>query len=94
MDAYDPKTIQDRLAALPGWVLDGGDITRTYDAGDFNRAMGFVVRIALLAEVADHHPDIHIAWNRVGIRLSTHSAQGITQKDFDLAARIDAAFGG
>lgn len=90
MDALDLPTIHARLAALPGWALDGGEIARSYDLGDFSRAMGFVTRVALLAETADHHPDIRISWNRVDIRLSTHSANGITQKDFDLAARIDA----
>jgi 4a-hydroxytetrahydrobiopterin dehydratase len=55
---------------------------------DFAAAMSLVTRIALMAEKADHHPDINISWNRVGLQLSTHSEGGITSKDLSLAARL------
>jgi len=63
---------------------------RTYEFGDFSDSMGFVTRVALAAEKADHHPDIDIRWNRVSLTLSTHSEGGLTQKDLDLAAICDA----
>jgi len=52
--------------------------------------MGFVNSVALLAEKANHHPDIDIRWNTITLTLSTHSAGGLTEKDFTLAAEIDA----
>lgn len=77
------------LIDCPGWGLDRETIHRTFEFSDFNEAVGFVVRVALLAEVADHHPDIDIRWNRVTITLSTHSEGALTAKDTDLARRID-----
>ena len=78
-----------QLSALKGWSLAGDEIRKTYDLQDFARAMGFVSSVALLAEKANHHPDIDIRWSKVTLALSTHSAGGITEKDFELAAQID-----
>jgi 4a-hydroxytetrahydrobiopterin dehydratase len=58
--------------------------------GDFNEALGFVVRIGAASEVADHHPDIDIRWNKVTCVLSTHSEDALTSKDLELAATFDA----
>jgi 4a-hydroxytetrahydrobiopterin dehydratase len=83
----------DRSAFLtehPGWELDGESISRTYRFHDFNEAMGFVTRVGLASEVADHHPDIDIRWNRVTLVLSTHSEGALTSKDTDLAAMCDS----
>jgi 4a-hydroxytetrahydrobiopterin dehydratase len=77
------------LSDHPDWDLDGEEISRTYVLGDFNEAMGFVSRVALAAEVADHHPDIDIRWNKVTLALSTHSEGCLTEKDTTLAAQID-----
>lgn len=77
------------LAAHPDWELDGEAISRTYRLADFSEAMGFVSRVALAAEVADHHPDIDIRWNRVTLVLSTHSEGSLTEKDTALAATCD-----
>jgi 4a-hydroxytetrahydrobiopterin dehydratase len=78
------------LADHAEWSLDGETITRTFTFEDFNEAMGFVNRVALASEVADHHPDIDIRWNRVTIALSTHEAGALTEKDTSLAARFDS----
>jgi 4a-hydroxytetrahydrobiopterin dehydratase len=78
------------LAGNPGWVVDGETITKTYVLSDFNEAMGLVTRVAMLSEVADHHPDIDIRWNKVTISLSTHSEGALTHKDTDLARAIEA----
>ena len=77
------------LADHGEWELDGESIRRTFVHGDFNEAMGFVTRVALAAEVADHHPDIDIRWNKVTLVLSTHSEGALTSKDTDLAAEFD-----
>ena len=82
--------VQESLKALSGWELRDGSITRLYKFGDFKQAMTFVNRVADLAEGADHHPDIDIRYNKVTLTLVTHSASGLTEKDFHLAQQIDA----
>jgi 4a-hydroxytetrahydrobiopterin dehydratase len=77
------------LAALPGWALDGDEIVRTFDRGNFNGSIAFVNAIAAAANAADHHPDIAISWNEVTLRLSSHDAKGLTSRDFALARTID-----
>jgi 4a-hydroxytetrahydrobiopterin dehydratase len=68
----------------------GGAIVREYKLTDFAGAIAFVNRVAELAEAANHHPDILVhGWNRVRLRLSTHSAGGLTDADFALARQID-----
>jgi 4a-hydroxytetrahydrobiopterin dehydratase len=80
------------LAALPEWtvepVRDG--ITRTFKFTDFVEAFGFMTRVAILAEKADHHPEWSNVYSRVEILLTTHDAGGLSQRDIDLATQIDA----
>ena len=89
MSRLDDHARSEFLAGHPDWSLDGESISRTYQFADFNEAMGFVTRAAIAAEVADHHPDIDIRWNKVTLVLSTHSEGALTAKDTDLAARCD-----
>jgi 4a-hydroxytetrahydrobiopterin dehydratase len=77
------------LAALPGWSRVGDEIVRTFDRGNFNGSIAFVNAIANAANAADHHPDLAIAWNNVTVRLSSHDAHGLTERDFALARTID-----
>lgn len=77
------------LAEHPEWTLDGETITRRFVFADFNEAIGFVSRVALAAEVADHHPDIDIRWNKVTLLLTTHDAGALTEKDTTLATTFD-----
>lgn len=76
---------------MKGWARDGDAIHREFTFKDFAAAMAFVNKVAQAAEAADHHPDIDIRYNRVTMALSTHSEGGVTEKDFALASRIDAA---
>jgi 4a-hydroxytetrahydrobiopterin dehydratase len=72
------------------WRREGEAIVRQWELEDFAQAMAFVNRVADAAEAANHHPDIHLhGWNKVRLELSTHSQGGLTQGDFDMAARID-----
>ncbi len=71
------------------WEHSDRSIVRSFEFTDFVGAMGFVTSVALMAEKAAHHPDIDIRWNTVTLRLSTHSAGGLTSKDTELAAQID-----
>ena len=82
--------IQSNLAKLGGWTLINGEITRTVMVKDFQVALLFVNAVGLLAESAQHHPDITIKYNRITFGLTTHDSGGLTDKDFALAAQINA----
>ena len=82
----------DALGDLNGWDYDEErrGLARTFRFSDFGEAFGFMTRVALDAEKADHHPDWTNVWNRVDILLTTHSEGGVTGRDVALARRIDA----
>ena len=82
--------IQEKLASVPHWTLEGDKLRRDFKFADFVAAFGFMSRVALLAEKADHHPEWFNVYNRVQVWLNTHDAGGISDKDFALAAKIDA----
>ncbi len=90
--ALDKAAINASLKTVPRWTLSptAPSISRRLKFADFNAAFGFMTRIALAAEKADHHPEWSNVWNRVDIVLTTHDAGGLTEKDFALAATIDA----
>lgn len=77
-------------AQLTHWTVAEKSLTRTVELTSFPAAIEVVNRVADAAEAADHHPDIDIRWRTLTFTLSTHSAGGLTQKDVDLARRIDA----
>lgn len=78
------------LADLDGWSRDGDSLVRTAELPSFPVAIAVVDRVAEDAEDRDHHPDIDIRWRKLTFRLSTHSDGGVTAKDVELAAQIDA----
>ncbi len=78
-----------RLASLPGWGTDNGELVKTFGFRDFREALAFVNRVGEAAESAGHHPDIDIRYNQVRLSLVTHDAGGLTEKDFDLASRVN-----
>lgn len=84
-----PDEVKAAMADVPGWTLNGDGIDRTYEFADFTQAFGFMARVALLAEKADHHPEWSNVYNRVEIRLTTHDAGGLSTRDFALARAID-----
>lgn len=83
------EQIDNHLKSVDGWQQSDKEISKVFELKDFVRSMGFVNSVALLAEKADHHPDIDIRWNKVKLVLSTHSEGGLTEKDFKLAGEID-----
>lgn len=89
MAALSKNEIQQKLKDMQGWAHQGKAIQKRYTLKSFVPAMGLVNKIAEVAEKAQHHPDITINYNVVGVALSTHSEGGVTQKDFDLAQQID-----
>lgn len=91
MDTLDATTIRTALADLDGWELDGDAIRRELTFDGFRDAIDFIVRIADLADEANHHPELTNVYNRVEVVLTSHDAGGVTQRDLDLAAAIDGA---
>ena len=89
------QEIESGLQALPGWSHDpsAAALRRSFKVRDFGEAFGFMTRVALAAEKADHHPEWSNVWNRVDIALTTQSDGGITRKDVDLAKSIDEIAG-
>lgn len=83
------KEVEKNLSKLYGWQLDGKKIRREFVFKDFGEAMGFVNKVANIAESEGHHPDLHIHWNRVLVELWTHSVDGLTENDFIVAAKIN-----
>lgn len=85
------QQISDELGGVPRWTRVANEIRAEFRASTFLGALALVNAIGVLAESADHHPDIDIRYNRVNLVLSTHDAGGLTEKDFLLARKIDIA---
>jgi len=84
-----PAEIEALLAQRPHWSLDDGKLHRSFRFADFNAAFGFMARVALAAEVLNHHPEWSNVYDRVVVHLTTHDAGGLTELDFALAAKMD-----
>jgi 4a-hydroxytetrahydrobiopterin dehydratase len=82
--------IVEYLRSIPGWSRSGDAISRKFTLKSFPAALMFASTVGHLAEAADHHPDMLIQWKHVTLTLSTHSAGGLTEKDFALAQQVDA----
>jgi len=91
MARLSEQEVAGRLKGAAGWTREGNEIRRSFSFGKFADGIRFVDRVAAAADAMDHHPDIDIRYTTITMTLSTHSAGGLTAKDFDLAAKIDAA---
>jgi len=85
----DPEVVT-WLAAHPSWQRASNTITRAFTFADFSAALAFVVRVGLLAEKHEHHPDIALGWGKANVTWSTHEPKGLTSLDLTLAAATDA----
>jgi len=83
--------INEALAGLPGWSFDGESIRKEFLFKGFKSAIAFIVRIAFEAEAAKHHPDLENHYNKVLVGLRTWDEDGVTQKDVELAKKIEEA---
>lgn len=81
---------QGLLAQVPGWTLKEDRIERHFRFKDFPEAMAFVNRLAEVAERENHHPDIHIYWNKLHLEFTTHAIHGLSDNDFIMAAKVNA----
>jgi 4a-hydroxytetrahydrobiopterin dehydratase len=88
---FTESQIAERLRELPGWYFEDGWIRRVYKTDGWPTTLMLVNAIGYCAEAAYHHPDLAVTYARVTVKLSTHSAGGITGKDFALARRIEDA---
>jgi len=86
---YSDEEIEHKLSELPGWFYQDGWIRRNYKTNGWQTTLMLVNAIAFLSEAAYHHPDLAVTWAKVTVKLSTHSAGGITDKDFLLAKQIE-----
>jgi len=90
-ERIDPARLPERMRALDShWrLVDGHHLEREFELPDFRRALELTRSIGELAEERDHHPEIVLSYGKVDVRIWTHKAGGLTEKDFDLAAGID-----
>ncbi len=84
-----PISLADALAALPGWTANGAKLHREYRFADFVHAFGFMSTSAIAIEAMNHHPEWFNVWNRVVVDLWTHDTGGITDRDVNLAKKLD-----
>jgi 4a-hydroxytetrahydrobiopterin dehydratase len=89
MEKYTDEKIQSQLKELKDWQLVDNAIEKKFKFSDFTKALGFIVQVGFMAEKRNHHPELFNVYNKVSIRLNTHDANGVTEKDFDLAKAID-----
>jgi 4a-hydroxytetrahydrobiopterin dehydratase len=87
--ALDSKTVTAYLKECRGWTISEGELVRDFKFKDYLGTMSKVVAIAMLAQSEDHHPDMHVGYNRLSVRYSTHSVGGLSENDFICAAKIN-----
>lgn len=89
MKTYSEESIQTELKALQDWKFINNGIEKNFKFLDFTQALGFIVQVGVMAEKRNHHPELFNVYNKVKIRLTTHDAGGLTDKDIDLATAIE-----
>ncbi|MFI6488506.1 4a-hydroxytetrahydrobiopterin dehydratase [Streptomyces sp. NPDC050564] len=90
VEPLSQKEIEERLAELPGWSVDGDRLARSYRLGSHFAATAMVVHIAQVQEELNHHSDLTLGYNTVSLAVNTHSVGGaVTELDFDLARRVE-----
>ncbi|MCC6424699.1 MAG: 4a-hydroxytetrahydrobiopterin dehydratase [Phycisphaerales bacterium] len=91
--ALDDRRIEEKLRGLEGWVRQKEEIVKVYSFKDYYQTMAFVNAIAWISHRENHHPDLEVGYNRCVVHYSTHSAGGLTDKDFHCAAKIEKMVG-
>lgn len=86
---YTEAEIEGKLKDLPGWWVENGWIRRMYKTDGWPITLMLVNAIGYVAEAANHHPDLTVTWAKVTVKLQNHAAGGITDKDFELARKIE-----
>ena len=81
-----------QLEVLDQWGFDGGALKKTYRFENYYETLAFVNALAFMVHREDHHPDLHVGYNRCEVRFNTHSVDGISENDFISAAKADAVY--
>ena len=89
MKTYTEETIQAQLKELKDWQFINNGLEKKFKFLDFTQALGFIVQVGVMAEKRNHHPELFNVYNKVTIRLTTHDADGVTDKDIELANAIE-----
>jgi 4a-hydroxytetrahydrobiopterin dehydratase len=90
MALFSDSEIDQKLANIDGWSREGEAITKTFENGDFVGSVKFVDSLVGPAEDMGHHPDLELSWDKVTVKITNHAEGGLTENDFELAAKIDA----
>lgn len=89
IEALSANDIAARLVTLPRWTMQDGALQRSFRTSGWKASLMLVNAVGHLAEVAWHHPDLFVSWDKVVVRLTTHDAGGVSARDFELAAKIE-----
>ena len=91
IEKMNPEALKSAMKNRTEWSMTAKKdaINKKFEFKNFNQAFGFMTRIAMLAEKMDHHPEWSNIYNKVNVRLSTHEAQGLTERDFRMARAMD-----
>jgi 4a-hydroxytetrahydrobiopterin dehydratase len=90
--AMSDADVRAQLSVLDEWVIDDGALAKTYRFNNYYETLAFVNALAYVVHREDHHPDLHVAYNRCVVRYHTHSVNGISENDFISAAKADALY--
>lgn len=90
MTVLNESIVKKELLLLNNWSYIDNAIEKNYSFKNFAEALAFINKVGAIAEKMNHHPELFNVYNKVKLRLTTHDADGVTQKDFDLAAAVDA----
>ncbi len=83
------EEINDAINDLKGWKIADGNLYKRFSFPNFTESLDFIIKVGVIAEEKDHHPDICFGWGYAEFSITTHDAGGLTQNDFDLAKAID-----
>ena len=89
MKKYNKEEVVPMLLNLNDWQFNSDGIEKKFQFKDFTEALGFIVKVGVISEKMNHHPELFNVYNKVNIRLTTHDAGGVTNKDIKLASEID-----
>ena len=92
MKTYTQTSAKAALEGLDNWGFKNNGIEKEFRFKNFSEALGFIVQVGINAEKSNHHPELFNVYNKVNIRLTTHDAGGVTDKDVDLAKAIEKQF--
>ena len=89
MTKYNKEEVSPMLLNLNDWQFNSDGIEKKFQFKNFTEALGFIVKVGVISEKMNHHPELFNVYNKVNIRLTTHDASGVTDKDIKLASEID-----